>query len=106
MISIKRAVPFKIQYDCCFADGSKTATTKFVLCPVVDNTPALTAVLYRGETYLGSFFGSSNTGFMCKTGSDGCISPKVNHLIYYSKQCIVLKTLYKVLYLYLHLPKA
>ncbi|KZC08282.1 Nurim like protein [Dufourea novaeangliae] len=76
--------------------GSNTATTKFVLCPVVDSTPARTAVLYKGQTYLGSSFDNSNTGFMCRTGKVGCISPKtdiLNNLNFYSAslRCTFLK---------------
>lgn len=62
-------------------DGSNIGTTKFVLCPVVDKTPALTAVLYKGEMYLGSFCGRLNTGYICKTGSVGCISPEIDNLV-------------------------
>ena len=46
------APPFKTQCKDDSSLGNSTATTKFVLVPVVDKLPALAVVLYTGVTYV------------------------------------------------------
>lgn len=41
----KRAVPLKVQKSGGIFEGKSTGRMKFVLCPVVDKTPALLDVL-------------------------------------------------------------
>ena len=48
---VNNAVPLKIQNDGSVSHGNCTHMTKFVLCPVVDNTPLLSDVLYIGQLY-------------------------------------------------------
>lgn len=46
-----------------------------MLCPVVDSTPALTEVLYRGATYLGSYSDILDFGIKQTAGKGGLTSP-------------------------------
>ncbi|KAJ8983481.1 hypothetical protein NQ317_014940 [Molorchus minor] len=71
-VCVSKAVPLSIQKLCVSSVGNKMGRTKFVLWPVVDSTPALTEVLYKGATYLGSFSGILVFGMNQIAGSGGC----------------------------------
>jgi hypothetical protein len=57
--------------------GNKTDIMKLVLCPVVERTPALIEVLYRGQLYRRSFSSNFTVGTSRITGSGGYMSPRI-----------------------------
>jgi hypothetical protein len=60
--------------------GRNTATTKFVLWPVLDIAPERIDVLYKGATYRIPEYSISDFGNMCIAGSGGFISPIIKKI--------------------------